>query len=360
MAGVSLHGIRKSFGATQVLRGIDLDIADEEFVVVVGPSGCGKSTLLRIVAGLEDASAGEIRIGGRVVNNTPPRDRNIAMVFQNYALYPHMTVARNIGFGLRAARMPKPEIAIRVARAAALLGLEALLERRPGELSGGQRQRVAMGRAIVRDPQVFLFDEPLSNLDAQLRNQVRTEIKKLHQEMRTTALYVTHDQMEAMTLADRIVLLRDGAIEQVGTPTELFERPANRFVAGFVGAPAMNFISGRLSGETIVLPFATLPCPALSARPGDGIVLVGVRPEDILAGEGCLRAPPECRFTAVAGVVEPMGSEALVMLMAGEVELQLRLAGRQPPRAGDSLACAVDPGLLHVFDPVSGASLRSY
>ena len=361
MAAVSLHGIRKAFGATEVLRGIDLDIADEEFVVVVGPSGCGKSTLLRIVAGLEDAGAGEVRIAGRVVNNIPPRDRNIAMVFQNYALYPHMTVARNIGFGLRAARLPKVEISARVSKAAAMLGLEALLDRRPGELSGGQRQRVAMGRAIVRDPQVFLFDEPLSNLDAQLRNQVRTEIKKLHQQVRTTAIYVTHDQVEAMTLADRIVLLRDGVVEQVGTPTELFERPANRFVAGFIGAPAMNFLAARLSGDTLVLPWPepalTLPAPALSTT--DGAVLLGVRPEDILAGDACGRVPPSCRFTAVAGVVEPMGSEALVMLAVPGAELQLRLAGRMPPRAGDTIGCAFDPALLHVFDAVTGRSLRS-
>ena len=361
MAAVSLHGIRKAFGATEVLRGIDLDIADEEFVVVVGPSGCGKSTLLRIVAGLEDAGAGEVRIAGRVVNNIPPRDRNIAMVFQNYALYPHMTVARNIGFGLRAARLPKVEISARVSKAAAMLGLEALLDRRPGELSGGQRQRVAMGRAIVRDPQVFLFDEPLSNLDAQLRNQVRTEIKKLHQQVRTTAIYVTHDQVEAMTLADRIVLLRDGVVEQVGTPTELFERPANRFVAGFIGAPAMNFLHARLSAGTLVLPWPTsglvLPAPALASS--DGAVLLGLRPEDILTGDACLRVPPSCRFAARAGVVEPMGSEALVMLDVGGVELQLRLAGRTPPRAGDTIGCAFDPMLLHVFDAVTGRSLRS-
>jgi multiple sugar transport system ATP-binding protein len=359
MAGVSLHGIRKSFGATQVLRGIDLDIADEEFVVVVGPSGCGKSTLLRIVAGLEDASAGEVRIAGRLVNNTPPRDRNIAMVFQNYALYPHMSVARNIGFGLRAARLPKPEIAARVAKAAALLGLEALLERRPGELSGGQRQRVAMGRAIVRNPVAFLFDEPLSNLDAQLRNQVRTEIKKLHQQVRTTAIYVTHDQVEAMTLADRIVLLRDGLIAQVGTPTELFERPADRFVAGFIGAPAMNFLAARLSGDTMVLPWLTMPAPSLASRPGDGAVLLGVRPEDILAGSACLRVPPSCRFDAVAGVVEPMGSESLVMLSVDGTEMQLRLAGRTPPRAGEFIGCGFDPALLHVFDTASGRSLNA-
>src|SRR5580692_6510507 len=274
MASVALRGLRKDFGHVSVIKGIDLEIADKEFVVFVGPSGCGKSTLLRLIAGLEDATAGDILIGGRVVNTTAPKDRNIAMVFQNYALYPHMTVARNMGFGLRAARLPKPEIDRRVREAAAMLGLEALLDRRPGELSGGQRQRVAMGRAIVRDPQVFLFDEPLSNLDAQLRNQVRTEIKKLHQQVRTTAVYVTHDQMEAMTLADRIVLLRDGRIEQVGTPMELFERPANRFVAGFIGSPAMNFFPAHLQDGEIVLPWMRLPCPPLAAPPTDGRIVL--------------------------------------------------------------------------------------
>src|SRR5580698_7220354 len=246
MATVALSNVRKSYGDVSIIKGIDLEIADKEFVVFVGPSGCGKSTLLRLIAGLEDATVGDILIGGKVVNTTPPKDRNIAMVFQNYALYPHMTVARNMGFGLRAVRLPAAEIERRVHKTAAMLGLDGLLGRRPGELSGGQRQRVAMGRAMAREPQVFLFDEPLSNLDAQLRNQVRTEIKKLHQQVRTTAIYVTHDQVEAMTLADRIVLLRDGKIEQVGTPIELFERPANRFVAGFIGSPAMNFFPAQL------------------------------------------------------------------------------------------------------------------
>jgi len=304
MASVTLRGIRKDFGKVQVIKGIDLEIADKEFVVFVGPSGCGKSTLLRLVAGLEDASAGEILIGGKVVNTTPPKDRNIAMVFQNYALYPHMTVARNMGFGLRAAKLPAPEIDRRVRAAAEMLGLAELLGRRPGELSGGQRQRVAMGRALVREPQVFLFDEPLSNLDAQLRNQVRTEIKKLHQQVRTTAIYVTHDQMEAMTLADRIVLLRDGRIEQVGTPTELFERPVNRFVAGFIGSPAMNFFAGRVEGGEIVLPWMRLPCPTLADAPTDGRVTLGIRPEDFLAGEDVLGVAEACRLDAAdrAGV----------------------------------------------------------
>jgi multiple sugar transport system ATP-binding protein len=358
MASVTLRGIRKDFGRVQVIRGIDLEVADREFVVFVGPSGSGKSTLLRLIAGLEDVSAGDILIGGRVVNTMPPKDRNIAMVFQNYALYPHMTVARNMGFGLRAARLPGAEIERRVLAAADMLGLRDLLARRPGELSGGQRQRVAMGRALVRDPQVFLFDEPLSNLDAQLRNQVRTEIKKLHQQVRTTAIYVTHDQMEAMTLADRIVLLRDGGLEQVGTPTELFERPANRFVAGFIGSPAMNFFPARLDAGDIVLPWMRLPCPPLATAPPDGRVVLGVRPEDILAGDDTMAVPERCRFAAVVGVVEPMGSESLLVMSAGGSDIRARLIGRAFPRVGATLVFAMNPAELHVFDAGTGVSLR--
>ena len=357
MASVALRGLRKDFGRTEVIKGIDLDIADKEFVVFVGPSGCGKSTLLRLIAGLEDASAGDILIGGRVVNTTPPKDRNIAMVFQNYALYPHMTVARNMGFGLRAARIAKPEAERRVREAAAMLGLEPLLHRRPGELSGGQRQRVAMGRAIVRNPQVFLFDEPLSNLDAQLRNQVRTEIKKLHQQVRTTSIYVTHDQVEAMTLADRIVLLRDGRIEQCGTPMELFARPANRFVAGFIGSPAMNIVPARLEDGEIVLPWMRLPCPRLSAPPADGRIELGIRPEDLLAGDATLGVPESCRFEVTVGVVEPMGPESLLVVGVGGTDLQMRLIGRVYPEAGARIGCAVDPRELHVFDQATGTSL---
>jgi multiple sugar transport system ATP-binding protein len=356
MASVSLHAIRKDFGRTQVLKGIDLDIADQEFMVFVGPSGCGKSTLLRLIAGLDDPSSGEIRIGGRVVNAVAPKDRDIAMVFQNYALYPHMTVARNMGFGLRAARLPTAEIDRRVTAAATMLGLESLLQRRPGELSGGQRQRVAMGRAIVRDPKVFLFDEPLSNLDAMLRNQVRTDIKKLHQSVRRTSIYVTHDQVEAMTLADRIVLLRDGAIEQLGTPMELFARPANRFVAGFIGSPAMNFVSATLVGDTLVLPWLTVAALRLVDAPRE--VEVGIRPEDILCGEAVLTAPEAYRFEAVVSVVEPMGSEALLMIEAGAQTLQVRLPGRRHPVSGARLTFAFSPGELHVFDAGSGRSLR--
>ena len=352
MATVTLRGLRKNFGRTEVIRGLDLEIADHEFVVFVGPSGCGKSTLLRLIAGLEDPTAGDILIGDRVVNQVPPKDRDIAMVFQNYALYPHMTVARNMGFGLRAARLPAAEIDRRVGEAAAMLGLEALLERRPGELSGGQRQRVAMGRAIVRDPQVFLFDEPLSNLDALLRNQVRTEIKKLHQQVRTTSIYVTHDQTEAMTLADRIVLLRDGRIEQVGTPGELFARPVNRFVAGFIGAPAMNFLPARLDGEDLVLPWMRLPVPPLVRRAE--AVTIGFRPEDILVGGG----DPAARFEAQVRVVEPLGSEALLAISVAGQDLRVRQIGRMHPTSGAVMTFAFVTAEMHVFDAATGEALR--
>ena len=358
MASVTLRGLRKDFDRVPVIKGIDLDIDDEEFVVFVGPSGCGKSTLLRLVAGLEDATAGEILIGGKVVNNTPPKDRNIAMVFQNYALYPHMTVARNMGFGLRAARLPTAEIDRRVRAAAAMLGLETLLNRRPGELSGGQRQRVAMGRAVVRAPQVFLFDEPLSNLDAQLRNQVRTEIKKLHQQVRTTAIYVTHDQVEAMTLADRIVLLREGRIEQVGAPMELFLRPANRFVAGFIGAPAMNLLPARIEAGSIALPWLRLPCPPLTACPADGRIEVGVRPDELLIGDACLRLPAAYRFEAVVSVVEPMGAESLLIIHVHGTDLRVRLDGHTYPQTSAPIAVAIDPATLHLFDATTGIALR--
>ena len=246
MAAVSIRHIRKAFGSTQVLHGVDIEIADGEFTVLVGPSGCGKSTLLRMIAGLEDVTEGEIAIGGRVVNKVPPKQRDIAMVFQNYALYPHMTVRDNMAFSLKLARAPQAAIDDRVGRAAGILGLGALLDRYPRQLSGGQRQRVAMGRAIVRDPQVFLFDEPLSNLDAKLRVNMRAEIKDLHQRLRTTTVYVTHDQIEAMTMADKIVVMQGGRIEQTGAPLELYDHPANRFVAGFIGSPAMNFLDGTV------------------------------------------------------------------------------------------------------------------
>src|SRR6186713_261246 len=249
MAAVGIASVHKHFGATHVIRGVDVSIADGEFCVLVGPSGCGKSTLLRMIAGLEEISEGEIRIGEKVVNDVPPKARDVAMVFQNYALYPHMTVRDNMSFALMLAKRSKPEIEAKVKKAADILGLEPYLERYPRQLSGGQRQRVAMGRAIVRDPQVFLFDEPLSNLDAKLRVQMRTEIKELHQRLKTTTVYVTHDQIEAMTMADKIVVMHDGIVEQIGAPLDLYDMPANQFVAGFIGSPAMNLIKGSIDGD---------------------------------------------------------------------------------------------------------------
>jgi len=281
-ASVSLQGVYKSFGAVDVLQDINLEISQGEFVVFVGPSGCGKSTLLRVIAGLEEASDGAIAIGGRDVTDTDPSQRGIAMVFQSYALYPHLTVAENMGFSLKMAGKPKGEVAEKVNRAASILHLDQLLDRRPGQLSGGQRQRVAIGRAIVRDPQVFLFDEPLSNLDAELRIEMRIEIAKLHRSLGNTMIYVTHDQTEAMTLADRIVVLRGGKIEQVGAPAEIYSNPDNLFVAGFIGAPKMNFIHGAIKGESVTAGETILPIPQILKGLEDGAeVIVGLRPEHI-------------------------------------------------------------------------------
>jgi multiple sugar transport system ATP-binding protein len=267
MARVAIRDVAKFYGAVEALKGVSVDVVDGEFLVLVGPSGCGKSTLLRMIAGLEEISAGEIIIGDKVVNDLSPKERDIAMVFQNYALYPHMTVAENMGFSLRLGGAPKAEIKQKVDRAAAILGLQDLLDRQPRQLSGGQRQRVAMGRAIVRDPQVFLFDEPLSNLDAKLRVQMRAEIKELHQRLGTTTIYVTHDQIEAMTMADKIVVLRDGVVEQLGTPLELYDSPANMFVAGFIGSPSMNFINGTIMAEGFRTEGMALFCRSAARRP---------------------------------------------------------------------------------------------
>src|SRR6187200_1026580 len=286
MASVAIRDVRKAFGSTTVIHGVDIAIGDGEFVVLVGPSGCGKSTLLRMVAGLENITSGEIRIGDRLVNNLPPKERDVAMVFQNYALYPHMTVAANMGFSLRLRGADKAEIESRVHRAAEILGLMPLLERYPRQLSGGQRQRVAMGRAIVRDPQVFLFDEPLSNLDAKLRVAMRTEIKELHQRLKTTSIYVTHDQIEAMTMADKIVVMHDGVVEQVGEPLELYDHPANLFVAGFIGSPAMNFVDATIKrnggAARVELQDGTLLDAPLRSGGQDGQpVVYGTRPEHL-------------------------------------------------------------------------------
>ena len=349
MASVAFKDVRKAFGTVEVLHGVSIDIEEGEFVVLVGPSGCGKSTLLRMLAGLEHVSAGEIWIGDRVVNELPPKERDIAMVFQNYALYPHITVAENMGFSLKLKGVKKAEIAERVRPAAEILGLSHLLDRYPRQLSGGQRQRVAMGRAIVREPQVFLFDEPLSNLDAKLRVSMRTEMKNLHQRLKTTTVYVTHDQIEAMTMADKIVVMHDGRVAQVGTPLELYDRPDNLFVAGFIGSPAMNFLSGSVeaadrqrfsTGNGIRLPIE---------RPGKaeaGAELIyGVRPESFhLGGEVPL----------TVDVVEPTGSETHVLARLGETPVTCVFRERISARPGEEIRVGVDRDSVHIFDARSG------
>jgi multiple sugar transport system ATP-binding protein len=350
MASVEIRDVRKAYGATQVIHGVSVDIQDGEFVILVGPSGCGKSTLLRMIAGLENITGGEIRIGPRVVNNVPPKERDIAMVFQNYALYPHMTVAENMAFSLKLKNAPKAEIAEKVNRAAGILGLAQLLERYPRQLSGGQRQRVAMGRAIVRDPQVFLFDEPLSNLDAKLRVQMRTEIKELHQRLKTTTVYVTHDQIEAMTMADKIVVMHDGIVEQIGAPLEPYDRPTNLFVAQFIGSPAMNILEGRLESSgfamgDLILPVGNAPAAA-AGRPA----YYGIRPEHFrLSGEGM---PMEVVVT------EPTGSETLVVARAGGREFSLVFRERIAARPGEVIHVVPDPALVHLFDRETGRRLN--
>jgi multiple sugar transport system ATP-binding protein len=343
MASVTMRGVEKTYERLRVIHGVDLDVADGEFVTLVGPSGCGKSTLLRMVAGLEAITGGEIRIGAARVNEMAPKDRDVAMVFQNYALYPHKTVRENMAFSLKLRRTPAAEIAPRVDRAARTLGLTDYLDRYPRQLSGGQRQRVAMGRAIVRDPQVFLFDEPLSNLDAKLRTQMRTEIKELHAELRTTAIYVTHDQDEAMTMADRIVVLRDGRVEQVGAPLELYDRPANAFVAGFIGSPAMNFVPV----EIVEGPFAraddgsTLPAPPGAAVAPGTRALWGVRPEHLrFAAEG---------MPATVDLIEPRGAMTQVVVHAAGVQLSLLTTERVALSRGALATIAADPARLHLF-----------
>jgi ABC-type sugar transport system ATPase subunit len=355
VATVSLRQLRKTFGTVEVVQGIDLDIADGEFVVLVGPSGCGKSTCLRMVAGLETPSGGEILIDNAVVNERDPKDRDIAMVFQDYALYPHMSVAENMAFSLRYRGTARAEIARRVAGAAAILDIAHLLERRPRELSGGQRQRVAMGRAIVRDPKVFLFDEPLSNLDAKLRVAMRTEIKRLRDRLRATTMYVTHDQVEAMTLADRIVVMQGGRIEQVGTPEDIYDAPATAFVAGFMGAPAMNLLPGAIADGAAVLPGGTRLALA-TAPPDRESVLVGLRPEAL----AWLPPGQESDTGVVSGtasVVEPLGAETLVTIELAGHALHARVPPRSVRHAGESVRLAVAPEALHLFDSESGARL---
>jgi multiple sugar transport system ATP-binding protein len=349
MAEVTVRDVRKSYGSVEVLHGIDVDIDDGQFVVLVGPSGCGKSTLLRMIAGLESITGGTIQIAERVVNNLPPAKRDIAMVFQNYALYPHKSVAANMGFALKMQDMPKAEIQERVNRAADILGLQPYLNRYPRELSGGQRQRVAMGRAIVRDPQVFLFDEPLSNLDAKLRVQMRSEIRELHQRLKTTTVYVTHDQIEAMTMADKIVVMRDGHVEQVGAPLELYDRPANTFVAGFIGSPSMNLIDGKIDGTSFTSEGMQVDLGALADGHDGRAVTVGVRPEHLtLADQG---------FEAKVAVVEPTGSETHLVARVGGREVVSVVRERHSFTVGQAITLRPQAELVHLFDAQSGARL---
>ncbi|MGE0240736.1 MAG: ABC transporter ATP-binding protein [Parvibaculaceae bacterium] len=357
MAEVEIRDARKAYGNAQILHGVSVDIADGEFVVLVGPSGCGKSTLLRMIAGLESITGGEIAIGKRVVNNVPPKERDIAMVFQNYALYPHMTVAENMGFSLRLKNAPKDEIAQKVRKAADILGLAPYLERYPRQLSGGQRQRVAMGRAIVRDPQVFLFDEPLSNLDAKLRVAMRAEVKQLHQRLKTTTIYVTHDQIEAMTMADKIVVMNDGEVEQIGAPLELYDRPRNRFVAGFIGSPAMNFISGRLAGADGALAFEAdggirLAVDGTITGASGQLVALGVRPEHLVLGDDGIKAQ--------VTVVEPTGSEVQVNARAANGdEIVAVFRERHSFSPGETIALKPQAGAMHLFDGESGLRITA-
>ena len=348
MAAVSFHDIRKTFGKVKVIHGIDFSIADGEFVVLVGPSGCGKSTLLRMLAGLEEISGGEIKIDGKVVNDLESKDRDIAMVFQSYALYPHMTVRENMGFSLRLRKADRSTTEERVSKAARILNLDPLLERYPRELSGGQRQRVAMGRAIVRDPKVFLFDEPLSNLDAKLRVAMRAEIKALHQRLKTTTVYVTHDQIEAMTMADRIVVMHDGIVEQIGTPLELFDRPGNLFVAQFIGSPSMNVFQGTVRCGAVEALGARWPVPPRAGGEGQA-VHYGIRPTDLrLADEG---------ITAKVTVVEPTGAETELLLHAGDKPIVVVMHGRTTVQPNDTVHLALDAHKAHVFDGTSGQRL---
>jgi multiple sugar transport system ATP-binding protein len=355
MASVTFKDIQKAYGKVKVIHGIGFDIADGEFVVLVGPSGCGKSTLLRMLAGLEDISGGEILIDGKVVNDLESKDRDIAMVFQSYALYPHMTVRDNMGFSLRLRKADKTTTQERVAKAADILNLGPLLERFPRELSGGQRQRVAMGRAIVRDPKVFLFDEPLSNLDAKLRVAMRAEIKALHQRLKTTTVYVTHDQIEAMTMADRIVVMHDGVIEQIGTPLQLFDRPGNLFVAQFIGSPAMNVLAGQVSGTTVQALGLAWPRPVGVGFEGQA-VHYGMRPTDI-----SLAAPGEAGLPATVVVVEPTGAETELLLHVGPAAqpqpLVVVMHGRTAAQPGDTVQLVMQADKAHVFDSASGARL---
>jgi multiple sugar transport system ATP-binding protein len=362
MARLKIEGLHKHYGAVHAVRGVDLEIPDGEFTVLVGPSGCGKSTLLRTIAGLEEADEGNIIIGDEVVNDIRPSDRDVAMVFQNYALYPHMTVYKNIAFGLMARGLPQSEIDARVRRASKMLGISELLERRPRQLSGGQRQRVAIGRAIVRDPRLFLFDEPLSNLDAQLRDGMRGEIKRLHQEIGATMIYVTHDQIEAMTLADRIVLLKDGKIEQQGAPLDLFERPATRFVAGFLGSPQMNFVPARLARQegglgVALATGAWLPLPparqAALRNEGERPVTLGIRPEHFARSAGGEGRPGTVRLSALIDLVQPTGSRTYATFRIGDAPVIAELEAHDVQHPGETVELTLDLNRAVLIDPAS-------
>ena len=359
MAAVVLTNVHKAYGHVVAVKDINLDIKDREFVVLVGPSGCGKSTTLRMIAGLEEISGGTIAIGGRIVNHLQPKDRDIAMVFQNYALYQHMSVRDNLAFGLRNRRVPEAEIAAAVSRAARILSIEPLLERRPYQLSGGQQQRVALGRCIVRNPLVFLFDEPLSNLDAKLRAQMRLEIKRLHSRMPTTSVFVTHDQVEAMTLGDRVVVMRDGRIQQVGTPLAIYVRPVNRFVAGFIGAPTMNFVDVTVTDDAtglhveapgLRLSVSEERAKALEPRRGRRVVM-GLRPEHLALGDAAVAGRT---FDAKVEVVEQLGSEMLLEVRVAEARMTVaRVIAEAAIAPGDQIRLSAPPGRLHFFDPES-------
>ncbi len=347
MATLELRALRKNFGPVEVVPGIDLEVSEHEFMVLVGPSGCGKSTILRMIAGLEEPTSGDVIIDGTVVTQRDPKDRDIAMVFQDYALYPHMTVAENMEFALRYRHVKRDDIRRRVNETARMLEIEPLLQRTPRQLSGGQRQRVAMGRAIVRDPKLFLFDEPLSNLDAKLRVQMRTELRKLRAAVPTTTVYVTHDQVEAMTLADRIVILNRGRIEQIGTPEEVFETPATAFVAGFMGSPAMNLLPSRLDGHQLALEDGTLiPCPRDGARD----TLCGIRPESLIWSP----SPTGLCLRGAALTVEPLGADTMVTFLVGRTEVAARVPPRSVRREGEALTLMLDPATVHVFDSATG------
>jgi len=366
MAQVRLVNVSKLFpGNVWAIRDIDLGIENKEFIVFVGPSGCGKSTMLRIIAGLEEATSGDVYIGDQLVNNVLPKDRNIAMVFQNYALYPHMTVYDNMAFGLKLKKYPKAEIESRVKDAAAILGIENLLRRGPRELSGGQRQRVAVGRAIVRKPLVFLFDEPLSNLDAKMRVQMRTEIKKLHIRLQTTMIYVTHDQTEAMTMGDRIAVMRDGRIQQIADPMNLYARPVNRFVAGFIGSPPMNFVRGSVVKKNGKLYFneGDFQAKIIDAMAGklspyvDKEVIFGIRPEDIYDKLFVSEAPSENTIKATCEVIEPMGSEIYLHLNTGRNSLVAKVGGHNRPVLNQDMALVLDMSKVHFFDKDSDITI---